>query len=331
MAGFFYEIIGHKQIIDYFKNAILMNKISHAYILNGPEKSGKRLLANSLAMTLQCQQKKAEPCLTCRSCKQVLSKNHPDIIYLQHEKPNTITVDDIRKQINHDISIKPYSSPYKIYIIYEAEKMNSQAQNALLKTIEEAPRYAIIMLLTTNRDTFLPTISSRCVILNLKAVPDDVIKEHLMKEYQLPDYKADICTAFAQGNVGKAILLAENEDFNEIKDLALQLLKRIKVIDLHEMIEAVKQISNYKLQFNDYFDIMLIWYRDVLLYKATNDIDALIFKEEVYDIKKQASKCSYHGIEIIIKSLEKAKQRLNANVNFELVIELLLFTIKENG
>ena len=107
-------------------------------------------------------------------------------------------------------------------------------------------------------------------------------------------------------------------------------MKRIKEISLSEMIDTIKQISDYKLEINDYFDIMFIWYRDVLLYKATSDINSLIFKDEVSDIKKQASKSSYEGIETIIKSLDKAKNRLKANVNFDLVMELLLQTIKEN-
>ena len=307
-----------------------MDKVSHAYIFNGPAQSGKMMLAKSFAMALQCQQKGTEGCMACHSCRQALSDNHPDIIYLQHEKPNTISVDDIRRQINSDIAVKPYASTYKIYIIDEAEKMNQQAQNALLKTIEEPPAYAVILLLTANSDVFLPTILSRCITLNVKAVADEKIRSFLMKEYQIPDYKADICTAFAQGNVGKAIQLAGSEDFNEIKNSALQLLKRIKEIELYEMMEAIKQISNYKLEINDYFDIMTIWYRDVLLYKATSDANHLIFRDEVYNIKKQASKSSYEGIENIIKALDKAKQRLNANVNFELVMELLLLTMKEN-
>ena len=124
-----------------------------------------------------------------------------------------------------------------------------------------------------------------------------------MEHCQIPDYQAEVCTAFAQGNVGKAIKLASSESFNEIKNSALQLIRRLKEIDLYEMMEAVKQISEYKLEINDYFDIMMIWYRDVLLYE---------------------------GIEQILEALEKAKVRLNANVNFDLVIELLLLTIKEN-
>lgn len=329
MAGFS-SITGHEQIIEHLQNAISSNKISHAYIFNGPEKSGKMMLAESFAMALQCEKHGIDGCMECHSCKQALSLNQPDIIYLHHDKPNTISVDDIRRQINNDISIKPYASPYKIYIIDEAEKMNQQAQNAILKTIEEPPAYAVILLLTTNADIFLPTILSRCITLSLKVIPDSVIRKFLMEHYQLPDYKADICTAFAQGNIGKAIQLAGSNEFNDIKDSAVQLLKRIHEIDLYEMIEAVKQISQYKLEINDYFDIMIIWYRDVLLYKATSDANNLIFKNEVYDIKTLANKSSYSGIETIMKALEKAKRRLNANVNFDLVIELLLLTIKEN-
>ena len=195
----FKDIVGHEQIIEHLQNAITMDKVSHAYILNGPDKSGKMMIAEAFAQTLQCEavNKKleelageteserienkftAEPCMECHSCKQAAGKNQPDIIYVSHEKPNTISVDDIRTQLNNDIVIKPYSSKHKIYIVDEAEKMNQQAQNALLKTIEEPPAYAVILLLTINAESFLPTILSRCVTLNLKAVPDEKIKKFL--------------------------------------------------------------------------------------------------------------------------------------------------------
>ena len=329
MAGF-RDIIGHEQVIAHLQNAITMDKISHAYIINGPDKSGKKMLAEAFAMALQCETGGNEGCMECRSCKQAINRNQPDIIFVSHEKPNTISVDDIRSQVNNDIVIKPYSSKYKVYIIDEAEKMNVQAQNALLKTIEEPPAYAIIILLTTNADTFLPTMLSRCVTLNIKVVPDEMIKNYLMKEFLIPDYQAEVCVAFAQGNVGKAIELASSGDFNELKAAVLQLMKRLDDIELYEMGAAIKQINEYKLSINDYFDLMMIWFRDILYFKATNDVNGLIFKDEVYEIKRQAEKSSYGGIEIIIEALQKAQVRLNANVNFDLVIELLLLTIKEN-
>jgi DNA polymerase-3 subunit delta' len=341
MAGF-KDILGHEQIIAHLQNAIAMDKVSHAYILNGPEKSGKMMLAEAFAQTLQCEkhtgpsgegggeENRPQPCMECRSCRQAAGHNQPDIVYVRHEKPNTISVDDIRTQVNHDIVIKPYSSRYKIYIIDEAEKMNVQAQNALLKTIEEPPAYAVILLLTTNAESFLPTILSRCVLLNLKAVPDEKIRKYLMEQGQIPDYQADICVAFAQGNVGKAVQLASSEHFGELKAATLQLIRRLDDIDFYEMGEAVRQISEYKLKINDYFELMTVWYRDVLLYKATKDVNGLIFKDEVYEIRRKAEKSSYGGLETIIKALHKAQIRLDANVNFDLVIELLLLTIKEN-
>lgn len=329
MAGF-NDIIGHEQIIKHLRNAIALDMVSHAYILNGPEYSGKMMLAEAFAAALQCEGEGERPCMACRSCRQAADHNQPDIIYVRHEKPNTIGVDDIRTQINNDIVIKPYSSHFKVYIVDEAEKMNQQAQNALLKTIEEPPAYAVILLLTTNADSFLQTILSRCITLNLKAVREDVIREYLMKHYQIPDYQADVCAAFSQGNVGKAVQLASSEDFHELKASVLQLVKRLEDIDLYEFGGAIKQISEYKLQINDYFDLITIWFRDVLYMKATNDVNGLIFKDEVYDIKRQASKRSYPGIEKILKALQTAKVRLNANVNFDLTLELLLLTIKEN-
>ena len=326
----FSDILGNEQIIEHLQNAIRMGKVSHAYILNAPASSGKMMIAEAFAAALQCVKKGAEPCGECHSCKQAESHNHPDIIYVQHAKPNTIGVDDIRVQINQDIAIKPYSSPYKIYIVDEAEKMNVQAQNALLKTIEEPPAYGVILLLTTNADSFLPTILSRCIRLDLRPVADDELKQFLMKKCGVVDYQADLCVDFSQGIVGKAVTLASSAHFNEIKEAALQLVKRVKDIELSEMIAAVKHISEYKLEINDFFDLMMIWYRDVLLYKATADVNGLIFKDEVYEIKKQANTSSYHGIELILEGLEKAKMRLDANVNFDLVIELLLLTLKEN-
>ena len=250
---------------------------------------------------------------------------------MTHEKPNTISVDDIRAQINNDVGIKPYSGPYKIYIVNEAEKMTPQAQNAILKTLEEPPAYAVILLLTTNVNSLLPTILSRCVILNMKPVADELVKKYLMEQLHVPDYKAEVCVAFARGNIGKAKALASSEDFENVKSEALSLLKYIKDMELNEIIAAIKKITEYKLEINDYLDIFAIWYRDVLLFKATNDVNHLVFREEIQTLRRTAQRSSYEGIETIIEALDTAKKRLDANVNFDLTMELLMLTIQENG
>lgn len=324
------NVVGHTDIIEYIKSAASQDKVSHAYILTGERGSGKKMLANLFARTLQCEAGGPEPCYECHACKQAASGNHPDIIRVLHEKPNSISVDDIRRQVNEDIQVKPYSGKYKIYIIPEADLMTVQAQNAILKTIEEPPAYAVIFLLVENAEALLPTIRSRCVMLKLRNIKDKLVKQYLMEQLQIPDYKADVCTAFAQGNIGRAIMLANSEHFNEIKDEALLLLKNIDHMELDELIEAVKRISAYKIEITDYLDMLMIWYRDVLIYKATKNIDRLIFGDQLDYIKERAKKSSYEGIETILNALENAKTRLRANVNFDLVMELLLLTIKEN-
>ncbi len=328
--GSFKDVVGHKDIINYIRNAVTENKVSHAYILNGERGSGKKMLANLFATTLLCEKQGPDPCNACHSCHQAESGNHPDIIRVTHEKPSTISVDDIRRQVNEDIQIKPYQGPYKIYIIAEADLMTVQAQNALLKTIEEPPAYAVIFLLTENAEALLPTITSRCVMLKLRNIKDTLIRKYLMETMHVPDYKADMCTAFAQGNMGRAIMLASSDHFNEIREEAVQLLKYINEMDISEVTKAIKKIGTYKLEINDYLDIIMIWYRDVLLYKATKDMDKVVFKDQISYIQERAKKSSYEGIELILESLEKAKTRLKANVNFDLVMELLLLTIKEN-
>lgn len=327
----FEDIIGQEQIKEHLQNALSTGKVSHAYIINGEKFAGKEFIAKVFAMALQCQAGEVNPCQECHACKQALSDNQPDIIKVTHEKPNAISVDDIRAQINNDVAIKPYSSPYKIYIMNEAEKMTVQAQNAILKTLEEPPEYAVILLLTSNVNSLLPTILSRCVVLNMKPVSDSLVRKYLMEQMQIPDYKAEVCVAFARGNIGKARLLASSEDFENVKGEAVSLLKYIQDMELHEIIAAIKKINDYKLEINDYLDIIAIWYRDVLLFKATNDVNHLVFREEIQTLRNIARRSSYEGIESVIEALQKAKKRLDANVNFELTMELLMLEIKENG
>lgn len=326
----FADVVGQDHIKTQLQGAIENNKVSHAYLICGENRSGKEFIAKIFAETLLCEQKGTEPCGECHSCKQAETQNHPDIIFVTHEKPNVIGVDDVRDGINNTVMIKPYNSPYKVYIVEEADKMTSQAQNALLKTIEEPPAYAVFILLCSSTEVMLPTILSRCVVLNMKPVKDNEMRDYLMKQLGVPDYRAEICIAFARGNVGRAKALASSEDFDKIRKEALSLLKNIYDMEMAEVMEALKRIKDYGFNIDDYLDIMGVWYRDVLLFKATHDVNHLIFKDEIQYINKVASRTDYEGIEEVTKALQTAKMRLRSNVSFELTMELLLLTIKEN-
>lgn len=324
------EILGHEPIKEHFFNAVLTGNISHAYILSGEAGMGKKSLANAFALALLCEKGQADPCRQCHACKQVMSGNHPDLIYVTHEKPASIGVDDVRRQINDTIQVKPYSSAHKIYIVDEAEKMTVQAQNALLKTIEEPPAYAVILLLTTNAEAFLPTILSRCVQLKLKPLKDGEVKDYLVSRMGVELSQAEIYTAFARGNLGKAIHLADSEDFRHLYGELLDLLKNLKKSDISELLERIRKMKEDKLDIHQCLDFMQMWYRDVLMYKTTKDINLLIFKDEFSAVNAMSTVSGYEGLERILTAIDKARIRLDANVNMELVMELLLLTMKEN-
>ena len=325
----FQEIIGHEEIIRHLKNAIQTGKVSHSYIFNGDAGSGKKLLASTFAAALQCESGSVDPCMVCDSCKKALGKNHPDIITVTHEKPGLISVDEVRSQVIHDVAVRPYCSHYKIYIIPDAEMMNPAAQNALLKTLEEPPEYAVFLLLTTNAGGLLPTILSRCVKLDLKVVDDNMVKQYLMEHLHIPDYQAEIDASLAHGSIGRAREAATSQDFADMTQNALRILKYIDTMATREMTEVIRDLSQEKTKIGDYLDIFQFWFRDVLMFKATKEIDHLVFKQEINFIREQASERSYENLEKILDAVEKTKVRLNANVNVELALELLFLTIRE--
>lgn len=324
----FSEIVGHEQIKEHMQAAIRDKKPFHAYLFQGEEGVGKEALARTFAAGLQCQSESADkPCKECVSCRQMESGNQPDVIWVTREKAS-LGVDEIREQLCNTMDIKPFSSPYKIYLVPEAEKMTEAAQNALLKTIEEPPQYGIVILMTSNISALLPTIQSRCLTMEFRPLSTVVVESYVKEHCQVPDYQARASAAFAQGNLGKAMRYAKSEDFIERKDHIISLLRHVEQMDLSEMLAVIKDLGTRKDEVRDYIDLMVLWYRDVLLFKATKDINQLLFQDEASYISREASHRSYEKIEEILQAFEKAKVRLRANVNFDITMELMLLALK---
>lgn len=324
----FSEIVGHEQIKEHMQAAIRDKKPFHAYLFQGEEGVGKEALARTFAAGLQCQSESTDkPCKECVSCRQMESGNQPDVIWVTREKAS-LGVDEIREQLCNTMDIKPFSSPYKIYLVPEAEKMTEAAQNALLKTIEEPPEYGIVILMTSNISALLPTIQSRCLTMEFRPLSTAVVESYVKEHCQVPDYQARASAAFAQGNLGKAMRYAKSEDFIERKDHIISLLRHVEQMDLSEMLAVIKDLGTRKDEVRDYIDLMVLWYRDVLLFKATKDINQLLFQDEASYISREASHRSYEKIEEILQALEKAKVRLRANVNFDITMELMLLALK---
>ena len=143
------------------------------------------------------------------------------------------------------------------------------------------------------------------------------------------DYRARTSAIFAQGNLGKAIRYIESEDFEEKKNQVLYLLKNVRNMTVSEMLEKIKEIGEDKDNIKDYIDLMVLWYRDVLLFKATKNMNQLVFQSEFRAISEEAKQRDYEKIEEILSAFDKAKLRLKANVNFEVAMELMLCAMKQ--
>lgn len=320
--------LSNDKTIGYIKNIVLSNKLSHSYIIAGEEGIGKSEYAYYFAKLLHCKTKDIN-CNECMPCKQLSRNNNPDVIWIRSSN-KSIPVDDIREKINSDVLIKPYSHEMKVYIIEDGDKMLEGAQNALLKTIEEPPVYALIIILVEDINKILNTIISRCNIIDVKPIDKKVIEEYLIKEYRIPDYLANMASVYSGGNLVKAIKFVKDENFNDIKEQTILFLKKINKQAIKYLTEFVKKIAGKKEDINDYFDIMVIWYRDLLVYKTTKDKELLILKDEASYMEENADNISYKAINIIINAIEKAKERIKYNVNFEYNIEVMLLILKEN-
>lgn len=326
----FNSIIGRAEVKKQLEAAVFTDRLANSYIISGEPGSGKKYIAKLFAMAVHCEHSEIRPCMECRSCRMALSGNHPDIIYITHEKPGSIGVDEVRKQLVEDVDIRPYCSKRKIYIVPDASKMTVQAQNALLKTLEQPPEYCVILLLSDNDDALLPTIRSRCVRINTGLLSDEEIREYLITEMLVPDYEARLEAAFAQGNIGTARNIANAGDFQEKLQSSIIFLRNSRDMDAISRIDFDKKIAADKQGIYAYLQIFRVWFRDVLYFKASNDPEGLVFRNEIKSIRQRAQKSSYEGLMTIIDSLETAENRLRANVNPELVLELLFLRIGEN-
>lgn len=321
------NILGRENLIEYMKTAALREEFSHAYIFEGEKGMGKLFAAKEFAkLILGCgKETEEEKQIVCR---QVDNGNSPDIIYVEPDKPSGISVDEIRTKIVATSDVFPYGK-YKLYIVKEAEKMTEQAQNALLKTIEEPPEYVIIILLSANKNRLLPTIRSRCVTLDVKPVDADIIKEYLIDKYEVVDYVADMTAKFSAGNIGRAVRYASDEDFLEMKNVVLKILRNLDKESITEEIASILNLEGYKREIKDCIELMILWFRDLLVLKTTGDANRILFREEYKYLNEQIAKRNYSSIERALECMEKTKKRLDANVKFDTAIEIMLMYMKD--
>ena len=250
------EALCQERIINYLKKIKAAGSISHAYIIQDEFSENAKTIAYAFAMSLHCQKCGVEACYDCHACKQILKNNHPDLIYVEAQNQKSISVGDIREKVNDTVEIKPYSSLYKVYIIDKADSMTVQAQNALLKTMEEPPEYAVIILIAQSLDRFLPTIKSRCIKLHISLISNRVILEKL-RSLGIDSELSKSLASFSRGNLAKALTFSREENINIYKE-NINILTNISSsnsIELYDYAELINARENKM----DFMDFCLMW------------------------------------------------------------------------
>ncbi len=343
------EIFGREEMTKHLREAIVREKVSHAYIFSGEPGTGKKTVAKTFAQTMLCEgidkhmhkigdakQELAYACGVCDSCRKAIEGVHPDIIFIERQKDKSnISVEEIREKLINDAMVKPYKGSYKVYIVKEAQELSVEAQSALLKTLEEPPEYVVVILLVTSPDMLLHTIRSRAEQIEVPVLSDEIVERFLRdaKEDDSSVTEDDIrfAVTFAEGKIGRGMAYLDNSNFGELKKDVMNVVLNIKNMSIPEMTKCIRKAEEYKDVFLDYyFELMTLWYRDVLLFESTRDANGVVFKDHITDISRQAQVISYEGLENITEAIQKAKQRISANVSFDIAMELLLTSICEN-
>lgn len=326
----FNAVAGHERIIKSLRESIKNDMTSHAYIFCGNKGSGRNLTAGAFAKTANCLSPiNGNACGKCPSCIQFESGNNPDVFYVKATKTISISVDDIREQIVNEVKIKPYSYKRKIFIIDKADTMTSQAQNALLKTLEEPPKYVLIILIAENTENFLPTVLSRCVMMKFSPISVNLIKNYLINNCAMNENDAAFYAEYSIGSIGEALRLSGDENFYQMRNDIISCLDRLDTMDFVSAMLMAKEMEKYKA-YLELFDIMYMFYRDVFCMRLFKDDRYVIQKDKIGLIEKKAKNLNEQTIAKRLDFIMDIKKKIRQNTAFRLSMEVLFMNLKES-
>lgn len=318
------QIIGHERIIESLKKSIEKGSISHSYLFEGDEGLGKKKTAEVFAKTLLCKEQKEEPCNTCSSCIKFDRGNHPDVEVIEPDK-GLIKKGDIEALIKSVVTA-PFESARKVFIINDCHKMNREAMNSLLKTLEEPPEYIVIILITSVANNLLPTILSRCQ--NIKFYPIETAKvvDYLIKNYGKTKDEARFIAEFTKGSIGKSIELSVSDEFFQKRDEIIKIIDNLLMGDKVRAFNSIDFFNDNKVNIDEVLDMILFWFRDLIVYKVIGDNNLIINKDKISIISNE-SFIDFQRINDIIERVQQTKEDISRNVNFQLSIETMLLNI----
>ena len=307
---YFNNIIGQEFAKKYMTSSIKNDKINHAYMFEGIDGIGKDLFAKKFGSIL----------INIENVE-----NSPDYIKIE-PTGSSIKIAQIR-ELQSDIVIKPHSN-YKIYVINHSEKMTVESQNALLKTLEEPPEYAIIILITNNKESLLPTIKSRCEIIKFLPISIMNLKKYLM-DRGIEENRAVVLANFSRGSIEKALELSESTDFSIMRDDIQKYIQFILEKNMVEILNISTDIDKYKDKIIVVLDMMVNYFRDMMMCMGRVDKDMIINGDRITFIQNMSKKITYSQVSKIIDIIEETKRKIRSNCNFSVSIQVMALNIYE--
>ncbi len=325
----FDQIVGQDHIKEALVTAMEKGKVSHAYLFTGPEGIGKRSLARAFAGILLCRDgKSGMPCGVCRPCVTLAQGTCPDYREINPSRQESIGIDEVR-ELQADIIVRPLYSMRKVYLIADGDRMTPQAQNCLLKVLEEPPSYAVIIITSSNPEALLETVRSRVLRYGLKRNTEEELRSFLEKRLGKARGDIDFIASCADGLTGKALALAESSKLHSLRDMVFDLLARLPRADVKEMLDIQSFFEDSKGDISTVLDIMSLFYRDVLVVKNASGAKRLINADKKDIILGAATFLSTSKLIDNIETIERARQQLKANAGYQLVVDLMLMKIRE--
>jgi DNA polymerase-3 subunit delta' len=315
-------ILGHERQKAILKRAQTSGRLAHAYLFEGPEGIGKRLVALALARSLFCVTKNG--CGECPACRKVDHQNHPDL-HIVEADGNTIKIEQIRA-LQKELSFRPLEGERKICVIEAAEKMNASSGNALLKTLEEPAGHALLILLTSRPDAVLPTIRSRCQRLPFSRLPTATIRRALTEADAGNEAHAHILATLSDGSFHKA-LGRDRDLYLERRKVILKAVTALSHGSYLPLFELAAELAEEKERLSEILDILRAFYRDLLLCQHGWPEDDLVNRDLIEKVRRIAAQESPQMLLRKIEAINAAYFYLERNVNGQLVFDVLLMRL----
>ncbi|RAK04991.1 DNA polymerase III delta prime subunit [Halanaerobium saccharolyticum] len=323
----FNSVIGQKEAVEILQDEIKTDRISHAYLFSAKEGTGKSKLAFEFAKASFCEESEADSCGSCINCRKMDHQNHPDFKMISvQEGKSAISIDQIR-ELKKEIAYKPYDSDHKIYIMETAEKMTKEAANSLLKTLEEPPSFATIILLVEDSGKLLPTIVSRCQQIKLRNVSKEKIKELLLAE-GLEAKRAEIVSSTAAGSPGKALEIIKIDNYFEQRQQIYDFLKDINSKNTIEIFQITEKLTSLLKTDFPCFNLLSDWYRDIMMIKQ-DYLDAVTNKDYFEQLKELAAELSLQNVIRNLELIAQSEEYIERNIRAELSLEVLFFKLRQ--